>query len=128
VTIRKEVLEAMKLVGDGGATYADVHQTLGGRHTRQQIKVALYRLSHDGYLRCQPGSGTGFGNSPGRFFYLPEKVPKKKGLKQRKSRAKQPPKAVISSPWDMADGLGIQWPPKFDGGRVYCKLGPWTDD
>jgi hypothetical protein len=125
-TIRQEVLQAMRSIGEVGATYVDVRELLDRRHTAQQIKVALYRLSHDGYLRCIPGNMNGCGRTPGKFFFLPDRAPKKR-LKQRRSRAKVVVRP-ISSPWNMVEGLDVAWPPRFDGGRVVCKLGPWTDD
>jgi DNA-binding transcriptional regulator PaaX len=51
MSIRSDVMDAIREFGANGATYMEVHQVIKGRHTEQQIRVALHRLSHGGWLR-----------------------------------------------------------------------------
>jgi hypothetical protein len=127
MSIRSDVMDAIREFGANGATYMEVHQVIKGRHTEQQIRVALHRLSHGGWLRCALSGGTGRG--PGRFYILPQRTvapPKPKATPPRRDRL---PTFPVSSPWSLASGIDVEcWPPKFDGGRVYQQLGPWNAD
>lgn len=125
MSIREQVLGAMRQVGAAGATYAEIHRLLGGAATEQQIRVSLYRLSDGGYLRCEQGGPVdGGGKAPGRFYLREQRLVK---TKQRPSRVRdRRPSFPMSSPWTMAAGIDMPWPPKFEGGRVYQQLGPWN--
>jgi hypothetical protein len=119
---------------DGPTTSNALHARLvkeGHNLTLDQVRTAVENAKYRKMLSIKRGGGggTGGGSKPSVYSYVPEeeRPPTPKAIRERR-RHKPEPSIPISSPWNMTEGVGVPWPPKFDGGRVYCKLGPWTDD
>lgn len=123
MSLRRNLLAYIE--ANPGATYLDVHSGLAEHgYTIEQIRPALNFLTFTKALRCESGRamGKGRGKLPGRYFAtgIPPQEKRKratKGLRRPKPKA-----APVSSPWTLAGGVDMPWPPKFDGGRVFLHM------
>lgn len=122
---RKEILDL--IANKPGMTYPQVQQALAHRgYTVEQVRASMHFLSFAGALRCEQGQarGRGIGRHPGRYFVTGEKPKQPRPDRANKGlrRPKPQPVPPVSSPWDMAHGIDMPWPPKFDGGRVFLHM------
>lgn len=117
------VLALVRERGDAGLTYPEAIEALPG-WPKKHVRSALHNLTRGGYLRCEPGAGAGRGREPGRYFLRPVPVKRVRGRPVLRASL---PAYPVSSPWNMACGIDVEcWPPKFEGGRIFSRLGPWN--
>lgn len=120
------------MIRDGGpATSNDLHSRLvaqGKSLTLDQVRAALENAKYRKLLAIKRGparGGVGGGSLPGVYSYIPQEIPQAKTRKPRPRQVERRP--PTPSVWNLATGIDMPWPPKFDGGRQFAKLGPWDD-
>jgi hypothetical protein len=96
-------------------------------YTRKQAIDAMQNARSQGFLWCEPASKVGVSSKgPRPAVYWPGKKradPFAALLVQKQD--KPPP---VASVWELGSPAARAWPPRFQGGRAYQKLGPWNED
>jgi hypothetical protein len=116
------VIDMVKERGERGATSDELYVELReDGYTLAQIRKAMQGASYAKRLRGVRGKALGShrGSEPARYFW--QEPPPPRNNRPSRSRDRRP-SFPISSPWDMAHGIDMPWPPKFTGGRVFLHL------
>lgn len=116
--VSEVVLALARERGAAGLSYPEALEALPD-WPKKHVRSALHNLTRGGHLRCEPGPGNGRGRLPGRYFVRPVRLQRKSG---RPIKMENLPSYPVSSPWTLAGGVDMPWPPKFDGGRVFLHM------